>query len=90
MLQAVDRNTLLKLSGATAKGYAFDKRYPQDSTSDDIYTDCIAQLVESCFKGYNATVLAYGQTGSGKTHTMSGGVGIHGKAEEGRQFHDNQ
>lgn len=34
-------------------------------------------------QGYNGTVLAYGQTGSGKTHTMSGGVGIHGKMEEG-------
>jgi hypothetical protein len=34
-------------------------------------------------QGYNATVLAYGQTGSGKTHTMSGGVGIRGIAEEG-------
>lgn len=36
-----------------------------------------------CLQGYNATVLAYGQTGSGKTHTMSGGIGIHGKLEEG-------
>lgn len=36
-----------------------------------------------CVQGYNATVLAYGQTGSGKTHTMSGGIGIHGKYEEG-------
>lgn len=36
-------------------------------------------------QGYNGTVLAYGQTGSGKTHTMSGGVGIHGKMEEGER-----
>ena len=34
-------------------------------------------------QGYNGTVMAYGQTGSGKTHTMSGGIGIHSKMEEG-------
>ena len=27
-------------------------------------------MLNSLFKGYNATVLAYGQTGSGKTHTI--------------------
>ncbi|KXZ47277.1 hypothetical protein GPECTOR_36g129 [Gonium pectorale] len=83
VLSAVDKNTLLQLRGATAKGYAFDRRYGQDITSDAIYEDCVAQLVEAVFKGYNATVLAYGQTGSGKTHTMAGGQGIHGVVEEG-------
>ncbi|GFR41808.1 hypothetical protein Agub_g2578 [Astrephomene gubernaculifera] len=83
VLSAVDKNTLLQLRGATAKGYAFDRRYGQDITSDAIYDDCVAQLVEAVFKGYNATVLAYGQTGSGKTHTMAGGQGIHGVVEEG-------
>ncbi|GIL52093.1 hypothetical protein Vafri_8067 [Volvox africanus] len=83
VLSAVDKNTLLQLRGATAKGYAFDRRYGQDITSDAIYEDCVAQLVEAVFKGYNATVLAYGQTGSGKTHTMAGGQGIHGVIEEG-------
>ncbi|PNW77017.1 hypothetical protein CHLRE_10g418950v5 [Chlamydomonas reinhardtii] len=83
VLSAVDKNTLLQLRGATAKGYAFDRRYGQDVTSDAIYDDCVAQLVEAVFKGYNATVLAYGQTGSGKTHTMAGGAGIHGVVEQG-------
>lgn len=49
-LQAVDKNTLLQLRGATAKGYAFDRRYGQDVTSDAIYDDCVAQLVEAVFK----------------------------------------
>eukprot|EP00798_Chlamydomonas_sp_ICE-L_P012134 gene12134-15246_t len=83
VLTAVDKNTLLQLRGSGAKGYAFDRRYGQEEISDAIYDDVVSQLVESCFKGYNATVLAYGQTGSGKTHTMSGGVGIHMKQEEG-------
>ncbi|EFJ50779.1 inversion kinesin InvA [Volvox carteri f. nagariensis] len=72
VLSAVDKNTLLQLRGATAKGYAFDRRYGQDITSDAIYEDCVAQLVEAVFK-----------TGSGKTHTMAGGQGIHGVVEEG-------
>ncbi|GAX73057.1 hypothetical protein CEUSTIGMA_g510.t1 [Chlamydomonas eustigma] len=83
VLTAVDKNTLLQLRGSSAKGYAFDRRYDQNDISDMIYDDCIAQLVEKVFKGYNGTVMAYGQTGSGKTHTMSGGAGIHGKVEEG-------
>lgn len=48
--QAVDKSTLLQLRGAGAKGYAFDRRYGQDVLSDNIYDDCIAQLVESVFK----------------------------------------
>lgn len=46
----MDKNTLLQLRGATAKGYAFDRRYAQDVTSDAIYDDCVAQLVEAVFK----------------------------------------
>lgn len=49
-MQAVDKNTLLQLRGATAKGYAFDRRYAQDAISDNIYEDCVGQLVENCFK----------------------------------------
>lgn len=48
--QAVDKNTLLQLRGSTAKGYAFDRRYGQDGTSDDIYNDVVTQLVEKVFK----------------------------------------
>ncbi|KAJ8773326.1 hypothetical protein K2173_028503 [Erythroxylum novogranatense] len=40
------------------------------SPSSAIFNDCVAQLVDALFHGYNATVLAYGQTGSGKTYTM--------------------
>lgn len=35
-------------------------------------------------QGYNGTVLAYGQTGAGKTLTMSGGQGIYGSSEKGK------
>lgn len=50
MMQAVDRSTLMQLRGQTAKGYAFDKRYGPEHTSDNIYDDCVSQLVENLFK----------------------------------------
>ena len=37
----------------------------------------MSDLVESCFEGYNATVLAYGPTGSGKSYTMGTGNALH-------------
>jgi uncharacterized protein YabN with tetrapyrrole methylase and pyrophosphatase domain len=46
----VDRHTLKQLRGSTAKGYAFDRVYPADETSDKIYDDAVAGLVENCFK----------------------------------------
>ena len=49
-MQAVDKNTLLQLRGKTALGYAFDRRYGADCTSDSIYDDRVHALVESCFK----------------------------------------
>lgn len=48
--QAVDKNTLIQLRGQTAKGFAFDRRYGAEHTSDSIYDDCVAQLVEGLFK----------------------------------------
>jgi hypothetical protein len=38
-----------------------------------VYREVVSPLVESCFDGFNVTVLAYGQTGSGKTFTMGTG-----------------
>ena len=46
----MDKNTLLQLRGTSAKGYAFDRRYDQEAISDNVYDDCIMQLVEKVFK----------------------------------------
>ena len=53
--------------------FHFDDAYPPLADQHTIYANLVAPLVESCFNGYNATVLAYGQTGSGKTYTMGSG-----------------
>lgn len=48
--QAVDKVTLLQLRGSSAKGYAFDRRYGPENTSDNIYDDCVTHLVDNLFK----------------------------------------
>lgn len=48
--QAVDKNTLIQLRGNAAKGYAFDRCYGPEHTSDSIYEDCVTHLVENLFK----------------------------------------
>lgn len=59
------------------QSFRFDRVFDQNSTQEDIYNSQVKSLVDSYFKGYNATLLAYGQTGSnlannlgGKTYTM--------------------
>ncbi len=47
---------------------------------EEVYRELVRPLVDSCFDGYNVTVLAYGQTGSGKTFTM--GTGECGEAPD--------
>lgn len=43
------------------RAFTFDHVFDMPTPQRDIYTDCVQQLVEGCFEGYNATVLAYGQ-----------------------------
>jgi hypothetical protein len=52
-VQAVDKSTLMQLRGNSAKGYAFDRRYGAEHNSDNIYDDCVKQLVDNLFKVSN-------------------------------------
>lgn len=54
------------------KRFAYDHVYNEDTSQIDIYKECVSDLVEGCFKGYNGTLFAYGQTGSGKTFSTIG------------------
>uniref|UniRef100_A0A131YVY1 Kinesin family member 4/21/27 n=1 Tax=Rhipicephalus appendiculatus TaxID=34631 RepID=A0A131YVY1_RHIAP len=59
------------------KAFTFDHVFDCPSEQEAIYNNCVRQLIDGCFEGYNATVLAYGQTGSGKTYTMGTGYDLH-------------
>ncbi|EDV28619.1 uncharacterized protein TRIADDRAFT_20248, partial [Trichoplax adhaerens] len=52
------------------KAFTYDFVFDENICQQQIYDTCVESLIESCFDGYNATVLAYGQTGSGKTYSM--------------------
>ena len=49
-LTAVDKNTLLQLKGQAARGFAFDRHYGMDDTSDRIFKECVEGLVNNIFK----------------------------------------
>jgi hypothetical protein len=34
-------------------------------SQEDVYRECVYDMIEGCFQGYSASILAYGQTGSG-------------------------
>ncbi|KAH9406104.1 Kinesin-like protein kif21b [Tyrophagus putrescentiae] len=58
------------------KAFTFDHVFDCDAKQGEIYENCVENLVDGCFDGYNATVLAYGQTGSGKTYSMGTGFDV--------------
>ena len=66
---------------ANQRSYTYDYVFGTDSSQEDIFSSCVAPLIDASFDGYNATVFAYGQTGSGKTYTM--GSGMSGDEREG-------
>lgn len=43
------------------KSFTYDFVFDQSVCQERIYDDCIQELVDGTFEGYNATVLAYGQ-----------------------------
>uniref|UniRef100_A0A1I7VVP7 Kinesin-like protein n=1 Tax=Loa loa TaxID=7209 RepID=A0A1I7VVP7_LOALO len=66
-------NVLQKEAQVTIGGersFTFDHAFDIGTHQQKIYDDCVKNLIEGTFEGFNATVLAYGQTGSGKTYTM--------------------
>ncbi|KAF1916479.1 P-loop containing nucleoside triphosphate hydrolase protein [Ampelomyces quisqualis] len=51
--------------------YQVDRLFGSESTTEEIYEDLAADLVQFAWDGGIATLFAYGQTGSGKTFTIS-------------------
>lgn len=56
-----------------------------ESSQEDMWVTCGAELVAKFLAGFNTTLLAYGQTGSGKTYTM----GIDGALRPTAHFNQN-
>ena len=52
--------------------FEFDHTFHEDDSTDDVYLNCVENLLPFVLKGGRATVFAYGQTGTGKTFTISG------------------
>ena len=46
------------------RSFKFDRVFGESSRQEEVYEECVRDLVVGCFEGYNAAVLAYGQTGS--------------------------
>ena len=46
--------------------FTFDHTFDSDASQSNIFDECVTDLVNSAFEGFNATIIAYGQTGSGK------------------------
>lgn len=52
--------------------FTFDQVFGPNVSQAQVYNQQCKQIIESVFRGFNATILAYGQTGTGKSFTISG------------------
>lgn len=68
---------------ANSSAFTFDHVFISETRQDDLYRECVYDMIEGCFQGYSASILAYGQTGSGKTFTMGSGIEYQDPAKEG-------
>lgn len=68
---------------ANSTAFTFDYVFISDTNQEDLYRECIHDMIEGCFQGYSASILAYGQTGSGKTFTMGSGMEYMEPSKEG-------
>jgi kinesin family protein 4/21/27 len=50
---------------ANSTAFTFDYVFLSETNQEDLYRECIHDMIEGCFQGYSASILAYGQTGSG-------------------------
>ena len=52
--------------------FTFDQVFGPDISQSQVYNQQCRPIIDSVFRGFNATILAYGQTGTGKSFTISG------------------
>ena len=56
---------------ANSTAFTFDHVFLPETTQDDVYRECVYDMIEGCFQGYSASILAYGQTGSGYVYQLT-------------------
>ncbi|XP_041379423.1 kinesin-like protein KIF22 [Gigantopelta aegis] len=52
--------------------YEFCSVFNSSSTQQEIYFQCVKDIIPNALRGENLSIFAYGPTGAGKTHTMLG------------------
>lgn len=52
--------------------FFFDRIFTGETTTQELYSDCVKDLINEAFNGIDTTVFAYGQTGAGKTYSILG------------------
>lgn len=52
--------------------FTFDQVFGPNISQSQVYNQQCRPIIDSVFRGFNATILAYGQTGTGKSFTISG------------------
>lgn len=69
-----DLNTIVldptHVSVGDRRVFTADRVFMMEDSSEEVYDEVVAPLVERFINGCNASVLAYGQTGTGKTYTV--------------------
>lgn len=50
---------------ANSTAFTFDHVFLPETIQEEVYRECVYDMIEGCFQGYSASILAYGQTGSG-------------------------
>lgn len=70
-----DAKAVLELdpeNDVVANTHHFDHVFDEHTSSQEIFDECGAVVVERALEGFNGTLFCYGQTGTGKTHTLLG------------------
>ena len=53
-----DSCSVLQLGGSSGPKFTFDQVFGAETAQSQVYRDRVAQLVNNCLEGYNATVIA--------------------------------
>jgi hypothetical protein len=53
---------MVQIVAGNDQGFSFDHVFGEETMQEQIYDQCVVDLIDAAFEGFNATILAYGQT----------------------------